>query len=810
MNKIALILILSYTFSSLLPAQSYIFFDDSQQSDYYDPSWGFFNNPSYLQLINQNKFPVSTKHVFSGLNSLKMSWISRPAGDWAIAVASEGWISHDLAQVDSIVFMAYSEDNIDAADYPKIFLEDVNNVKTPAVNLSDYNGNLLSGVWRKFVVPLDVFKSNPGSADLTRIKTIFFGQNNTDEMNHILYLDNIKMINASSVDLNPPETPENFSATGFDMHVELSWDKNTEPDLNQYYIYKIDGGQQNIIGTVTKDMNYYSHYLGSYNLTITYKISAVDSSGNESPLSEPVTATTHKMNDADLLTMVERSTFRYFWDYAHPESGLIREGYLSHPGNITTTGGTGFGLMAILVGIERGFISRQEGIDRYIKVLQFLINKTQRYHGAFSHWIDGKTGETIPFSSKDDGGDLVETAYLMQALLTARNYFDSTSPGETQIRSMINQLWEGVEWDWYMRSPSSNYLYWHWSPNYNWDMNVRIVGWNEALITYILAIASPTHHVPRKLYESGWAGNSSYTNGKTFYGYPLFVGQDYGGPLFFAHYSFLGFDPRDKKDKYANYFINNKNHTLINRAYCIDNPKGFAGYNDSTWGLTAGLDPGGYSVHAPWSSDNGTISPTAAVSSIVYTPLESMAVIRNLYRNYGEHLWGVFGFKDAFNPSQNWYSDSYLAIDQGPVLIMIENYRSQLLWNNFMANPEISAALDSIGFVPDVTSIKDTIKNDFRLKLTNYPNPFGNTSNVYNPTTVIQYNIASGNTERIQHTVLKIYDVLGREVSTLVNEFKQPGEYSVIFDGRNLSSGVYFIKLRVAEKELIKKIVYLR
>ncbi len=794
---------------SSVQGQGFTFFDDSSDPDYYDPSWGFFNSPSFLELKNQSKFPVSNLHVYSGLNSLRLNWNSQSGGDWAIAVASVGWVAHDVNTVDSIVFFAYSENLVSASDLPKIFIEDINNVKTPPTLLSDYNGDLEPGVWKKFSVPLDIFKSNPGSADLSKIKTIFFAQNDPDGINHTIFIDEVKMIPAGNADITPPAAPENVIAEGFDMHIDLSWKANSEPDLKNYYIYKVVNGENHLIASVSKEQTYYVDFLGQHNLNATYRISAVDSSNNESALSDSVSAVTDEMNDAELLTMVEKATFRYFWDFAHPVSGLIREGYLSHPENIVTTGGTGFGIMAILVGIQRGFITRDEGISRILKILNFLINNADRFHGVFPHWMDGETGKVIPFSSKDDGGDLVETAFLMQGLLTARKYFNLTTSEEIQIRNLITQIWEGVEWDWYRRNPNSNYLYWHWSPNYGWDLNVRIVGWNETMITYLLAIASPTHPVPPSLYKSGWAGSSNYVNGKTFYNYKLDVGWDYGGPLFFAHYSFLGFDPRNKKDDFTNYFVNNRNHTLINRAYCIDNPKGFAGYNDSTWGLSASFDPSGYSVHEPVNNDNGTVTPTAAISSIVYTPDESMAVLRNLYRHYGNKLWGIFGFKDAFNPTENWYSENYLAIDEGPIILMIENYRSQLLWNYFMQNQEITDMLDSIGFVDDPTSIEEEIiPSTYKISLSNYPNPF-------NPATTIKYSVPTSSPlvkGRIEEgfVTLKVYDILGREVATLMNKKQKPGNYEISFSAENLSSGVYLLKLTVENKSVTRKMILLR
>ncbi len=422
------------------------------------------------------------------------------------------------------------------------------------------------------------------------------------------------------------------------------------------------------------------------------------------------------LGDDALLEEIQRATFRYFWDFAHPASGMVRERNTS--GDLVTSGGSGFGIMAIIVGIHREFITREEGIERLQLVIQFL-GTADRFHGAWSHWMNGNTGKVIPFSTKDNGGDLVETAFLLQGLLTARSYFDRETPEETQLRSDITSLWEGVEWNWY-RKQVNQVLFWHWSPTFGFDLNLPVQGWNETMIAYILGIASPSHPLPAGMYEKGWAG-SEYQNGKTFYGYKLEVGNDTGGPLFFTHYSFLGFDPRNKRDAFANYFFQGQNQTLINRAWCIENPKGYEGYGPDCWGLTASDDPHGYHAHAPnHSADNGTITPSAALSSIVYTPVESLAAARHFLSMYREKVWGPMGFYDAFNPSENWFSTSFLAIDQGPIICMIENYRSGLLWDYFMRNEEITGAMEKIGFTED-SSLTGIDEPGLNIKI--FPNP---------------------------------------------------------------------------------------
>ena len=401
------------------------------------------------------------------------------------------------------------------------------------------------------------------------------------------------------------------------------------------------------------------------------------------------------LTDEELLNLTQKQTFRYFWDYAHPVSGLARERSNRTPETVTI-GGSGFGVMALIVGIERCFITREQGAERLLTMVDFLQNKATRYHGMWAHWINGTTGKTIPFSPKDNGADIVESSFMFEGLLTARQYFNRNNDVETRIRVIIDTLWNEAEWTWFTQG--RNVLYWHWSPNYGFEMNHEIRGYNECLITYILAAAAPKYSINADVYHQGWARSGDMVNGKSYYGIELPLGSEYGGPLFFSHYSYLGLDPRGLKDKYADYENQVKAHTLINRQYCIENPKGYPGYGSQCWGLTASDGNNGYSAHAPM-NDKGVITPTAALSSVPYTPEYSIDALRYFYEVQGNNLWGEYGFRDAFNPGENWYADSYLAIDQGPVIVMIENYRSRLLWNLFMSHPDVSAGLKKLGFV---------------------------------------------------------------------------------------------------------------
>ena len=423
---------------------------------------------------------------------------------------------------------------------------------------------------------------------------------------------------------------------------------------------------------------------GSLGTTVTIEfITSIDSS-DKFPL----------LSDSQLLDTVQRRTFRYFWEFGHPISGMARERNSS--GDVITTGGTGFGIMSIITAVNRNFITRTEGRDRILKITNFLLNNCTRYHGAFAHWVNGANGATIPFSSNDNGADLVETSYLINGLLTARQYFNGADGVETDLRTKINIIWNGVEWNWF-RQNNQNVLYWHWSPTLNWVINQQVRGWNEALIVYVLASSSLTDSIPKVVYDNGWAGNGSMRNNNTYYGYQLPLGPSNGGPLFFAHYSFLGINPNGLVDAYANYQTQTTNHTKINYEYCKANPRRYYGYSNLCWGLTASDIPTGYGANEP-NNDRGVITPTAALSSIPYTPTESMNALKFFYYKLGDKLWGPYGFYDAFSLKDLWFANSTLAIDQGPIIVMIENYRSGLLWNLFSGAPEIKNGLRRLGF----------------------------------------------------------------------------------------------------------------
>ncbi len=406
-----------------------------------------------------------------------------------------------------------------------------------------------------------------------------------------------------------------------------------------------------------------------------------------------------QISDSALLDLVQKQTFKYFWDFGHPVCGMALERN-NGDNNVVTSGGSGFGIMAMIVAANRGFITRTDAVTRLNTITNFLTTKCTRWHGAFSHWINGNTGATVAFGN-NNGADIVETSYLLQGLLTARQYFNSnTDVNEVKLRDSINSIWNTVDWSWFTQNSTQKSIYWQYNPSYTATADIwsiPVAGWNEALITYVLAASSTTHAITKDVYDKGWANSGAIKNGTSYYGIVLPLGQSYGGPLFFAHYSFLGINPTGLSDAYANYQTQNTAHTQINYNYCMANPKAYYGYSSACWGLTASDISGSYTASSP-TNDQSYIAPTAAISSMPYTPTQSMNALRFFYYKLGNKVWGNYGFVDAFSLNNLWFASSYLAIDQGPQIVMIENYRTGLLWNLFVSCPEIKTGMKSLGF----------------------------------------------------------------------------------------------------------------
>jgi len=704
----------------------HVLFDNSQSDGGYESSEGYVVAPSLLELSG-GMVPVETGHFVSPPNALRLAWQSAPGGDWRITIEITRRYARPFGlEGEALTFWCFSDTEITAANSPRVYLKDVNEHGTPAVTLVSGDERIPAGQWVQVELPFVEMFDRPvkGTGDslfnLRETLSLSLIQGLDDNQQHTLFLDDFQIRNIASDDTTPPPAPASVEVRGFERHFDVSWEPVDADDLLSYRIYRSwDGVTFEPIGTQQHSIPRFADFVGASPRQATYRVTALDLAGNESPPS-PVSArsNTRTFTDDELLTMVQEAHFRYYWDAGHPQAGLAPE-VLPGDRNLLALGGSGFGVMALLVGAEREFETREAVAERMLKIVRFL-SRADRFHGVWPHFLNGTTGRVEPFFGKyDNGGDLVETAFMIQGLLAARQYFDRDTATEREIRNTINRLWREVEWSWYRQTPDSDLLYWHWSPEHAFHINHPLIGWNETMIVYLLAIASPTHAVPAELYHSGWAGTSErhiryregwgrttagnrYVNGNSYYDTKLDVGVGSGADLFFTHFSYMGFDPRGIRDRYTNYFENNRAIALINRAYCIDNPRGFAGYGPDTWGLSAGVYTGG--GRAQPRDDNGTINVMASLASMPYTPDESLAAMKHFYRDLGAKIWGAYGFHDGFNQSENWFDEVYMALNQAPITVMIENHRTGLVWKNFMANPEIQPALDAIGFVKDETA----------------------------------------------------------------------------------------------------------
>ena len=719
--KIATLLLLTCLLSLSAQAQfdydRHIAFDNSVTAGFFYYSQGSVIAPSELEL-DHNKFPVEQNHFVTPPNSLRLKWRSRTGGGWSMTLEVRSRYGMPEFSGNNLFVWCYSEEGLPAAASPRVYLNDSKGEGTASITFVSALPELPAKKWTRIRLPFDAFHglvndTKAPAFDPHKLAHIALVQGLDDGQPHTLYLDDIEVADDPPANSHPPSVPTGLTAKGYDRHIDLSWAATPDQTLQYYKIYRSsDGAPYATIGIQRADRARYEDFLGTSGKSVSYKITAVDTSGNESPTSSEMRASTRALSDDELLTMVQEACFRYYWDGAHPNAGMAIE---ITPGddNLVALGSSGFGIMALMTGVERQFITRAQGVERLQKILRFL-QKADRFHGVWPHYLDGRTGKTIAyFGPHDDGADLVETAFLMEGLLAARQYFDRDAAAERDIRDTITTLWKEVEWDWFRKTPDSEFLYWHWSPKYGFTISHPLVGWNETMIVYLLAIASPTHPVPASLYHTGWAGQSElavryrqnwgrttdgdhYVNGHAYYGIPLDVGVGSGGELFFTHFSFMGFDPRAKRDRYTNYFENNRNIARIHHAYAIANPLGRAGYGDASWGRSAGVNAG--SGKPMPAGDNGTITPSAALASFPYTPDESMKALKHFYRDLGDRVWGIYGFRDGFNETENWFEDVYMGLNQAPIVVMIENYRTGLVWKRFMANPEIAPALAAIGF----------------------------------------------------------------------------------------------------------------
>jgi hypothetical protein len=696
----------------------HVAFATSLTNDRYYYSEGGSVVPSRLELSG-TRLPVSVEGCHTPPNCLRLSWTSGRGGDWHATLRLTRHYTTARLQGRELSLWLWTDRALAADASPLVQIADDRGQASPTIRLTGPAGAIPARAWVQVRLPFDSFvglfqSTGDERVDTSRLARITFVQGLDDGEPHVLLVDDVHVDDGPGQDEGrAPPSPSSLLARGYERHVDLEWTPVDRDDVLHYAIERsTDGASWTSVGLQKNHRSRFVDFVGRTDASYRYRVRAVDARYRASDPSPDASASTRPMSDDELLTMVQEAAFRYYWDGAHPEAGMAIE---IQPGDrdMVALGASGFGIMAMIVGVERQFVTRAEGVGRMQRILRFL-DRAERFHGAWAHFLDGRTGRVMPFFGPyDNGGDLVETAFLVQGLLAARQYFDRDTPEERDIRDTITRFWREVEWNWYRQRPESEVLYWHWSPDHAFHIGHPLIGWNETLIVYLLAIASPTHPVPASLYHTGWAGQSDlavryrrnwsrttegdrYVNGHEYYGIRLDVGEGSGAELFFTHFSFMGFDPRGRRDRYTNYFENSRNIARIQQAYAIANPLGRKGYGEEAWGRSAGVNAG--SGRATPAGDNGTITCSAALSSMPYTPEASMKALKHFYRDLGDRLWGIYGFRDGFNLTDDWFEDVYMGLNQAPIVVMIENHRTGLVWDRFMRNAEIPAALDRIGF----------------------------------------------------------------------------------------------------------------
>lgn len=766
--------------------QEVVFFSEGTNSDFYDQGIVNVNELGESTFEHtyppggpqwNDKVPCST-NAFKGSTSLKFNYKSSENGNWKVRIHRNDWSSVDISNLDSLSFFIFSETELPNSALPLIGVFSDGGT-SDLDTLANYNGNIPATTWTQIKYPLDGLK---GTFNLTQAKAVILSQSEKDNSSRLVLIDEVTAFKS----IGEIPSVENVTAIGYDSHAHLLWEAPID-DLTYQIYASFDGGQSFSIRAETTE-NFYMDFVPEEgkNKTVTYRIIAT-AQGKES---EPTERTTEikDFTDNELLDMVQYYSFLYFWDGAHQATGMALERSNGN-GRTAASGATGMGLMALIAAHEREYKPQEEIKDRILMILNFL-ETCDRHHGAWSHWYNADTKQTQPFSQKDDGGDIVETSFVAQGLVALKNYFSGSDTKSTQIREKANQLWREIDWDWY-RQGGQNVLYWHWSPNYNFEKNMKVRGWNECLVTYIMAAASPTHSIPKEVYTNGWARNGDIANKREYFGFEISLARNWGGPLFWIHYTHHGVNPHGLKDEYADYWQEHVNTAKIHYEYAKANPKGFINYSENCWGLTASDDPDGYSAHKPMDNDNGTISPTAALASMPYTPEESMKALKYFYRERGSELFGKYGPYDAFNDSRDWIKESYIGIDQGPIVIMIENHRSGLLWNNVMKDSDVQEGLDKLGFEYTIVTGKQEKNELGSFKL--YPNPANDRVTVWVPNSI-----------QNETFEMKVFDMSGKLIQ------QEPIDCfagSCVIDCSAFQDGLYLIQLINGKEYLQSKLL---
>ncbi len=510
------------------------------------------------------------------------------------------------------------------------------------------------------------------------------------------------------------------------------------------------------------------------------------------PAARPAAAQT----TAALVDTVQHTGVMYFWEQANPANGLVKD--RSTAGSPASIAATGFGLSALCVGVDHGWLTREQVKGRVLTTLNTFWTGPQSsaasgtigYKGLYYHFLDMNTATR----TWDSELSTIDTALLFAGILDTKMYFTGADSQEVLIRQLADSIYYRADWN-FARNFNQGILQ-GWKPGTGFGGFGQWVGYNEAMILYILALGSPTHPVPTTAW-SKWTSNYLW---QTLYGQSFLICP----PLFTHQYSHCWIDFSGMQDNYmraqsSNYAENSRRATLAQHSYCIANPGAWTGYSDSLWGLTASDDPFGYAAHGapPSQSDNGTITPTAGLSSIVFTPELSVPLLHNLWDNWRATTWGPYGFKDAFNPYYGWVDTDYLGIDQGPIVLMMENYRNGSVWARTYQNLDLRTGLARAGFTGSNTGVEPGALAGVSLAGV-APNPLSGTGTV-------RYRLPQPG-----HVRLDLYDLRGRHLQSLLDADRPAGEQSIALTAGDLAAGVYYVRLTTDQGSASTRFVRVR
>jgi hypothetical protein len=687
--------------------------DDPTGVNYYDASYGTATDGSQLTLGGPgDKLIILTDQHQQGANSGLVEWTSAPGGAWLLFIARPNWVTRNVSSHSNLVIWLNGPAAIPAADLPRVGLESSPpDARSITVKLGDFLMTGLDadpGTWEKVLVPLTNFPPT-GGFDPTQVKTVWFSQNTADAVKHTLWVDNIRFVaQEGGQPTGPPPTPPTGIVTrAGDRSVVLHWDRNPETNILGYFIYR----SLSPVGPFDQPLNASLVPLTSYADTqaanarpLYYVIQAVDEAMQLGTNSVAVAATPRPFtSNLQFLEYVQQTAFDYFWYQANPANGLVRD--RSQVGSPCSVAAVGFGLTGLGIAVDHGWISREAARQRCLRTLRTFWDTPQGtnntgtigYRGWFYHFLDMETATRFGTSELSS----IDTALFLAGVLSAKQYFDGDHPDEVAIRDLVDQLFGRVDWLWMANSGDS--LTMGWQPDQGF-LNARWIGYNEAMVLYLMAFGAATNPLPANQWLAWTSGYKWATNyGLSFIEFP---------PLFGHQYSHCWVDFRHVTDAYTRqhgltYFENSRRATLAQQAYAMDNPGRFTGYGSNVWGFTA-CDGPGVPPYYPYIArgapparyDDGTIAPTAVGASLPFAPEIALPTLRGFYDRYRVNLWTAYGFRDAFNLSANWWGPDVIGIDQGPILLMIENWLNQRVWQRFMKNAEIPRGLAAAGFVP--------------------------------------------------------------------------------------------------------------